>query len=446
MYSAAKTDDLRTGLLFMLNRWKRTEFALIGFSLGANVVAKYMGEEGDDTPVRGGLVLATPFDLKMGSDALAGSKLYDHKMAGNLAQRIGTAAGALSLDHSLRTPLRRLLDPQGYASSHPEEVAERKVKPGSLKWVDDSITRFAGGYSAPHGPFPFASADDYYNANGSIHFLHNVARPLLCLNSDDDPIVPYHILTATWEAAQRNPNVAVAITRGGGHLGWWTAKGWRGATKPSRWLGPVAKQWVEQIFKSDAAKGDDEYKTRNNPWLQGDVQTHEGVEYELLAEDEVLDFDVEGGEEVGKEAEEADAKLKSQLPEEVQQDGAAATTSGKTSAESSPLPGPPRHAWLRTSILPTTRLLHPSQHPNFTGLQHPTQRHLVTDGVMYTCRSRPHVGFLELSSESRVAGCGQTFQGGKPIPGQSTDTKGDRVEKKGAKGGKKKKVSTMGGL
>lgn len=449
MYSAAKTDDLRTGLLWMLQRWKQTEFALIGFSLGANVVAKYLGEEGDSTPVRGGLVLATPFDLKMGSDSLEGSKLYDHKMAGNLAQRIGTAAGALSLDPKLRAPLRRLLDPQGYAKAHPDEVAQRKVKPGSLKWVDDSITRFAGGYSKPYGTFPFDSADDYYNANGSIHFLHNVARPLLCINSDDDPIVPYHILEATWEASKSNPNVALAATRGGGHLGWWEAKGFKGAKKPTRWLGPVAKQWVEQVFQSPIKSGDAEaYKTRNNPWLQGDVETVEEVQYELLSEDEVLDFDFEGGAEAAKAADEADAKLKAELPAilpevNAEQDGEAAAPAMQDST------GRPRHAWLLTPLLSQDvgPLLHPTHHPKFTALKQPSERSLITTGTMYRCRSRPHVGFMELDADSRVAGCGLTFQGGKAIPGQSTDTKGDRIDAKGKKEGwRRGKKSTMGGL
>ncbi|CAO1628255.1 unnamed protein product [Parajaminaea phylloscopi] len=449
MYSAGKTDDLRSGLLWMMNRWKRTEFVLMGFSLGANVVAKYMGEEGDNAPVRGALVLATPFDLKMGSDSLESRTVYDKAMAMNLTRKIGVAAHALALDPSLRQPLYRLLNSFEYSRKNADDVQKRGVKTSTLKWVDDSITRLAGGFSGPYGDFPFDTADDYYNANGSIHYIHRVARPMLCLNSDDDPIVPYPILESTKQAMRGNPNVALGITHGGGHLGWWSSKGSKSWT--ARWLGPAAKEWVEQVFRTPAAESKVDYMSRANPWTLGDVKTITDVTFELMSEDELLDFEpatLAAAEIDGPEVEEQISKVRDALPNvgtESEQAKEPAAEPATTQSDGADASLPPRHAWLITQVLPSARLIHPSQHPKFEGVQYPQERQLVTGGSMTQCISRPQVGYLELPQSSRVAGCGEVFQGGKAIPGQTTDAKGDRIDAKN-RGTNSKRPSQRKGL
>lgn len=438
MYSAAKTDDLRSALLWMQQRWPSAEYVLAGFSLGANVVAKYMGEEGSTAPVKGAIVMATPFDLKMGSDELAKKALYDTVMAGNLTAKIAIAAPALCLAAKLEDPLERLLTADSWAKRHREEVKERHVRPHTLKWVDDSMTRIVGGYSAPYGPFPFATADDYYRANGSIHYMHRVARPMLCLNSDDDPIVPSSILNETRQAMATNPNIALAITRGGGHLGWWTSSSHTEKSRFTRWLRQPVREWVQQVFESSVAKAADSYAQSNNPWEQGAVEKVEGVEVELLNEEELLPYE---------------QYLSSNSQQSTPQRGPASKASAhpavaqvpdsdtKGMLQSSPLHpaalphdqdehvsnAAARHAWLRTQILPEIPLLHPSRHPCFTSYKLPRDREVLQDQVMYHLTDRPNVGFLELRRESRVAGCGETFQGGKSIPGASTSVNGDKA-------------------
>ncbi|CAO1623650.1 unnamed protein product [Sympodiomycopsis kandeliae] len=449
MYSAAKTDDLRSGILWILNRWKQTEMVLMGFSLGANVVAKYLGEEGDNTPVKGGLVLATPFDLKMGSDELAKSALYDKVMAANLTKKIDIHSASLSLDPIFHKPLRRLLDPKAFAEENAEEVKERGVKPGSLKWVDDSATRLFGGFSRPYGDFPFDNADHYYTSNGSIRVLHKVARPFLLLNSDDDPIVPFKILTATEKVMRRNPNVSLAITRGGGHLGWWSAKSLRGATKPSRWLGKTAKTWVDEVFAASVHPDLADYKAKNDPWAEGLVK-EVPVQYELLSEDELIPFELNKTQDTDEDEEEtATQQLKSELPEQVADltrgtglDGLPETPKGELAngfnfeTKGTDEEQGPRHAWLKTHILEHATLIHPSHAAGWKGVQYPAEQE-IREGRMVISTKLPQIGYLELDKDSRVAGCGEEFQGGKSIPGQTSNTKGEKVVTD-AKGRKRK--------
>jgi predicted alpha/beta-fold hydrolase len=59
----------------------------IGFSLGANILAKYLGEEGDDTTIKAAVVLGNPWDLMKGHVILSSSwmgDVYSRAMATSL--------------------------------------------------------------------------------------------------------------------------------------------------------------------------------------------------------------------------------------------------------------------------------------------------------------------------------------------------------------------------
>ena len=84
--------------------------------------------------------------------------------------------------------------------------------------------------------YGYASVDDYYAAASSDQRLPLVGAPLLLLNAFDDPIVPGSSLRAAIEHARANPNVLMALTSHGGHLGW--------ADRDSPWDGP---NWTERV-------------------------------------------------------------------------------------------------------------------------------------------------------------------------------------------------------
>lgn len=57
-YSAAPTDDLRCGLLYLSHKYPNAPLVGLGFSLGANVLTRYLGEEGIRSRLIAGLSLA----------------------------------------------------------------------------------------------------------------------------------------------------------------------------------------------------------------------------------------------------------------------------------------------------------------------------------------------------------------------------------------------------
>ena len=57
-YSAGYTDDLRRAILYLSNRFPRAQLLGIGFSLGANVMTRYLSEEGANSKLTSACVLA----------------------------------------------------------------------------------------------------------------------------------------------------------------------------------------------------------------------------------------------------------------------------------------------------------------------------------------------------------------------------------------------------
>lgn len=57
-YSAGYTDDIRVAILYISKRYPRAPLIGVGFSLGANVLTRYLAEEGNHCRLMAGCVLA----------------------------------------------------------------------------------------------------------------------------------------------------------------------------------------------------------------------------------------------------------------------------------------------------------------------------------------------------------------------------------------------------
>jgi predicted alpha/beta-fold hydrolase len=191
-YHSGETSDLAEVVRRLLAERSGRALVVAGFSLGGNVVAKWLGEHGDRLPtqVRGGVVVSAPFDLAACSRAIDGP-------------------GRLLWIYRERF-MRRLR----------RKAAQKLLAfPGLFDGAAVRRATTFGEYDAlvtapTHG---FASRDDYYARSSSGPFLAGVRRPLLALSADDDPMVPGHSLPV--EVARANPLVNLVVTAHGGHTG-----------------------------------------------------------------------------------------------------------------------------------------------------------------------------------------------------------------------------------
>jgi len=226
-YSAGYTDDLRQALFYISQRYPKAPLFGLGFSLGANVIVRYLAEEKEHSRLSAACVLACPWDLKKNNDVMEntlwGKYAYSKGMASNLLRLLSRHTASLSRqpDHYVTTAMH----------------AAFALKSPTLEQFDDKFTSKAGG--APP-IFPFPSAKHYYIWASSHYVLPDVRVPLLALNAADDPIV--HKVPEDVD----NPSVVLAVTPGGGHLGWFET-GKDGPGSVTRWITKPVIEWLRLV-------------------------------------------------------------------------------------------------------------------------------------------------------------------------------------------------------
>ncbi|GAC72064.1 alpha/beta hydrolase [Moesziomyces antarcticus T-34] len=477
LYSALKIADVRSALLLITKLYPNSPLVGIGFSLGANVLGRYLGEEGDNTPLLGGIIVGTPFDLKAGADELdyGGflSQKYSMAMGHNLQRMARKHKDTLALHPPFRALLDDLYDapPQPKAelevykqqakNGGPRDGERAIIKRGSLKAADQTMTRFVGGLPKPYGEFPFDSADDYYHYGGCANNIGDVQRPLLCLSAQDDPIVPgkiwHKIRAAIGRNADGSPmdpasaqgwneNVVLAWTKAGGHLGWFEG------IRPRRWLYRPTSEFIAALFEHTSRDEKARVQARSR-WASDKVQTLP-VEIELMPKEALPVYTLPG--EDGRasrwtdsepdsgsstpaaQAEGTDSPARvASLERDLQSDKRGAedallNPSDTGFAANAPPASEPstdaaahgtlRMGWLLTRVLKDAPLVHP-RHATYATYTPPTPaeaKRLGWETVqldMYVDAEHPEVGFAELGPETRVAGVGTTFRGGIETPG-----------------------------
>ncbi|KAF7322957.1 AB hydrolase-1 domain-containing protein [Mycena chlorophos] len=225
MYSAGYTGDIRQALIYISNLYPRAPLFGLGFSLGANVLTRYLAEEGEQSRLLAGCALACPWHLTKNNHVLrhtAIGRVYSRAMGANLVNIIKKNYDGLSKQPKLAEPVANVLN----------------LKNAFLDDFDETFTRIAGGSSAD---FPFASAHDYYEWASSHTVLPKIRKPFLAINAADDPVVQH----VPFDGGG-NGFVVMALTAAGGHLGWFhsSAEG-----KTVRWITRPVLEWLDFLSK-----------------------------------------------------------------------------------------------------------------------------------------------------------------------------------------------------
>jgi predicted alpha/beta-fold hydrolase len=163
-------------------------FALIGYSMGGNLVLKLAGELGEYAPdyLKAVVGVSPAMDLAVSADALhsISNRVYEWKFLRGLRRRFRVKAE---------------LFPAIYSTDGLERIA-------TLRQFDDRITaRYSG----------FRGADDYYDRASSSRVAAQIAVPTLILHALDDPFV--RMLPSTRDVLLANRRVELIETAHGGH-------------------------------------------------------------------------------------------------------------------------------------------------------------------------------------------------------------------------------------
>ena len=199
-YHSGETDDLQFVAERITARYPGRVLFGLGFSLGGNVLLKWLGERGSDVPLRAAIAISVPFDLACAAKALGKgfSRLYQWWLMRSLVANLH----------------RKFSKP----------VADNEF---SVVAATNSFWHFDDRVTAPlHG---FANVHDYYAKCSSKQFLCAIRIPTLLIQSRDDPFLPAHCLP---DRETMSEYISTDFTEGGGHVGFvcgnwpWQARYW----------------------------------------------------------------------------------------------------------------------------------------------------------------------------------------------------------------------------
>ena len=202
-YHSGETEDLDFVVSTLVARYPARPLVLVGYSLGGNVLLKWLGERGDKGPdqVRGAVAVSAPYDLGVAAHRV------DHGFRRVYGQVFLRTLKAKALAKVERFP--GLVDPRLVRSL------------SSFVQFDEHVT-------APiHG---FAGARDYWTRSSSIPWLPGIRRPTLLISACDDPFLPSDYLPR--DAVARSSYLEAEFLERGGHVGFvegsrpWAASYW----------------------------------------------------------------------------------------------------------------------------------------------------------------------------------------------------------------------------
>ncbi|MEX2185967.1 MAG: alpha/beta fold hydrolase [Pirellulales bacterium] len=209
-YHAGLTGDVRAAVAAIVGLCPASPIALVGFSLGGNLVLKLLGEA-SVAPLSGvdrAVAICPPIDLEVCCRSLDRglARLYDRHFVSLLTKKS-------------RRESRRSGDADG-------AILERR--PRSLFDFDDCYTAPVSG---------FESAEHYYRESSAAGFISRIRVPTTVLASQDDPVVPAHIFAKVdWPRCVR-----LVETTHGGHLGF---IGRRGVDADRCWMDWRVVEWA----------------------------------------------------------------------------------------------------------------------------------------------------------------------------------------------------------
>jgi uncharacterized protein len=187
LYHSALSGDVQAVIDHIIRRHALTAIALIGYSMGGNLVFKLAGERGQSIPQLKAVVGVSPaMDLAASARELhrPWNRAYEWKFLRGLKNRYRRKVSLFPHVYSL----------------------ERLQGIGSLWDFDDRITAFYSG---------FESAEDYYFRAASTRVAQGIAVPTLAIHSVDDPFI--RMLPETRDILLANPHVTLVETKQGGH-------------------------------------------------------------------------------------------------------------------------------------------------------------------------------------------------------------------------------------
>lgn len=209
-YHSGDTGDFEFLLAVLMQRYPNRQLMAVGYSLGGNVLLKYLGEAGGDSKLTAAGAISVPFDLAAGANRLnrGWSKLYQWRLVRSMKSKVRAKFAC----RTAPIPLD-----------------------GLEQWTD--FWAFDDNVTAPlHG---FRDVDDYYTRSSCRQFLGTIATPTLVIHAYDDPFLSPDAIPKPDELSGATTMV---LTERGGHVGFIAG---RIPLRPKYWIDDRLMAWFD---------------------------------------------------------------------------------------------------------------------------------------------------------------------------------------------------------
>jgi predicted alpha/beta-fold hydrolase len=190
------TNDLRQQLQLIGTRYPDSALYAAGISAGTGLLIRYLGEQGEDTPLRGAFAYCPGYDIRV---AFARSRApYSRLMARKL--------------------VRQFVTPNFRALAHLPSFAALEGAQ-NLDEFHRNLYECAG----------YPSQQAFLESCNPVPVMERVTIPLLVLNAEDDPVCVLGNVRDHQQAMARMPKTVLAVTARGSHcayLAGFTARSW----------------------------------------------------------------------------------------------------------------------------------------------------------------------------------------------------------------------------
>ncbi|GAB3980600.1 alpha/beta fold hydrolase [Spirosoma terrae] len=190
LYNHGEIDDIASVVAHALRTKSYDEVVLVGYSMGGNIILKYLGVHGNAIPaaIKKGIAISSPTDLGASASLLdwPTNRIYRNRFMKKLIRKLNQKAE--------RFPGRLDMDKL------------KEVK----RWRD-----FDDFFSAPVNGY--LNADDFYQQASAINFMPGITVPVLLLNAQNDPLLSSEC-SPDW-LAKAHKTIYLETPPTGGHVG-----------------------------------------------------------------------------------------------------------------------------------------------------------------------------------------------------------------------------------
>jgi predicted alpha/beta-fold hydrolase len=190
-YHSGKTEDVHFVVNHISDNYTYENIVLIGYSLGGNLILKYMGEfaKTQSSKIKCAIAVSVPIDLASSSKEMSSFK------------------NKIYMEEFLKTLRLKVLEK---AHKFPEYKIDKDQLFKAKAFKDFDVL-----YTVP--VFGFSGPEDYWEKASSKPYLSSIETPTLLVTSQDDPFLSEECYPI--KDAESSKDFYLEITKYGGHVG-----------------------------------------------------------------------------------------------------------------------------------------------------------------------------------------------------------------------------------